>query len=70
MRTHDRRAASRSVGRGPSTLDPGAPGLAPPPAGHVVPPYGLSGTEGLEDERIQDLLRQEDAARRGSSCIN
>jgi hypothetical protein len=51
-------------------LDPWAPSTAPRPAGHVALPYGISGDDALEDERIQDLLRQEDAARRGSSCVN
>jgi hypothetical protein len=51
--------------------DPWAPGVASPPRGHVPLPYGVSGAGGgLEDERIQDLLRQEDAAQRGSSCID
>jgi hypothetical protein len=51
--------------------DPWAPGKATPPKGHVPLPYGVSRAGGgLEDERIQDLLRQEDAAQRGSSCID
>ncbi len=52
------------------TFDPGAPATAATPSGHVRLPYGVSRAEQLEDERIQDLLRQEDAARRGSSCVN
>jgi hypothetical protein len=53
-------------------LDPWAPGTREPPAGHVALPYGVgrAARGGLEDERIQDLLRQEDAAQRGSSCID
>jgi hypothetical protein len=52
------------------TLDPWAPREAAGPRGHVALPYGLSRGDRLEDERIQDLLRQEDAARRGSTCVN
>lgn len=52
-------------------LDPWAPRRRDPPAGHVALPHGAGpGERGLQDERIQDLLRQEDAAQRGSSCIN
>lgn len=51
-------------------LDPGAPTTAAASPGHVRLPYGLTRAKKLEDERIQDLLRQEDAARRGSSCVN
>lgn len=51
-------------------LHPFAPGRAAPPPGHVTLPYGVETGQGLEEERIQDLLRQEDAARRGSSCVN
>jgi hypothetical protein len=38
---------------------------------HVPLDYGLStnGGASLENERIQDLLRQDEAARRGSSCV-
>lgn len=51
--------------------DPWLPRVASPGAGHVAIPYRAAGAAGgLETERIQDLLRQEDAARRGSSCIN
>jgi tetratricopeptide (TPR) repeat protein len=37
---------------------------------HLVLPYGLDdgGESGLD--RVQDLLRQEDSARRGSSCVD
>lgn len=51
-------------------LDPWAPRRAATPRDHVALPYGLTRGQGLEEERIQDLLRQEDAARRGSSCVN
>jgi len=52
-------------------LDPWAPRRRDAPPGHVALPYGVSSAEGgLEEERIQDLLRQEDAAQRGSSCVN
>jgi hypothetical protein len=53
-------------------LDPWAPRSLPTPRGHVALPYGVEvgAGPGLEDERIQDLLRQEDAAQRGSTCID
>jgi hypothetical protein len=40
------------------------------PEHHVPPPYG--GTEAADTglDRVQDLLRQEDSARRGSSCVD
>jgi hypothetical protein len=47
--------------------DPWAPALVTPP-GHVGV-WGTAQTGGLGTDRIQDLLRQEDAARRGSSCV-
>jgi hypothetical protein len=50
--------------------DPWAPRTIRTGADHVAIPYGVSRSTGLEDERIQDLLRQEDAARRGSTCVN
>jgi len=50
--------------------DPWAPKTATPPADHVALPQRTGGPDRLEDERIQDMLRQEDAARRGSSCVN
>ncbi|MBT3222893.1 MAG: hypothetical protein HN348_27770 [Proteobacteria bacterium] len=49
--------------------DPFAPRVLEP-TDHIVLPYGI-GTEhesGLD--RVQDLLRQEDSARRGSSCVD
>ena len=52
------------------SLDPWKPGRAAAGPGHVHLPRGATRAVRLEDERIQDLLRQEDAARRGSSCIN
>ncbi|MFH1086081.1 MAG: hypothetical protein V1772_10000, partial [Chloroflexota bacterium] len=53
-------------------LDPWAPRTAAPPRGHVPLPHGLGAQGGApaDDERIQDLLRQEDAARRGSTCVD
>jgi hypothetical protein len=51
--------------------DPWLPRVAASGGDHVAIPYGAaSAGGGLEEERIQDLLRQEDAARRGSSCLN
>jgi len=51
--------------------NPWLPRVSRPGLDHVAIPYGAAGAAGgLEEERIQDLLRQEDAARRGSSCIN
>ena len=39
------------------------------PAGHEPLDYGLEGSGGL-GERVQDLLRQDEEARRGSSCLD
>ena len=52
-------------------INPWAPGVVEP-QGHVALDYGLGGDSGggLDQERIQDLLRQDEAARRGSSCID
>lgn len=55
------------------SLDPWAPRSLPSGKDHVALPYGVVGGAaggGLEDERIRDLLRQEDAAQRGSTCID
>jgi tetratricopeptide (TPR) repeat protein len=40
--------------------------------GHVPLDYGIGAQAGpgMEEERIQDLLRQDEAARRGSSCVD
>jgi len=52
-------------------LDPWAPATAADRPGHVRLPLGsVRAEDALEEERIQDLLRQEDAARRGSTCVN
>ena len=32
--------------------------------------YGIAGDKGLENERLQDLLRQDEEAQRGSSCLD
>ena len=50
--------------------DPWAPRTAQVRPSHIPLPYDTGDQQGLEDERIQDILRQEDAARRGSSCVN
>ena len=54
------------------SLDPWAPRSLPSNKDRVTLPYGVGGGggSGLEDERIRDLLRQEDAAQRGSTCID
>jgi hypothetical protein len=52
-------------------LNPWAPQVVET-KGRVALDYGLSeqAGAGLEEERIQDLLRQDEAARRGSSCVD
>ncbi len=50
--------------------DPAAPRHADPGAGHLPLPYGLDEGRGDGLDRVQDLLRQEDSARRGSSCVD
>jgi hypothetical protein len=52
-------------------LDPWAPRVVDPP-NHIPLDYGigLDAEPGLEEERIQDLLRQDETARRGSTCMN
>lgn len=53
-------------------LDPWAPKVVRP-HDHLAIDYGLNKRDGAprtNDERIQDLLRQDEAARRGSSCVN
>ena len=52
------------------SADPWIPGRVVAGPGHVKLPPGTARADHLEDDRIQDLLRQEDAARRGSSCLN
>jgi hypothetical protein len=51
-------------------LDPSLPRKARGGAHHVPLPHGLAagGDAGLD--RVQDLLRQEDSARRGSMCVD
>jgi hypothetical protein len=51
--------------------DPTLPRDVSPPD-HVPMRYGIETTEGAEryQERVQDLLRQDETARRGSSCVN
>jgi len=52
-------------------LNPWAP-QAVETKGRVALDYGIGeqAGAGLEEERIQDLLRQDEAARRGSSCVD
>jgi len=52
------------------SLDPTLPHKAKPGAGHVPLPYGLEGGGDSGLDRVQDLLRQEDSARRGSMCVD
>jgi hypothetical protein len=49
-------------------FDARRPRRAHPGRRHQVLPWGLAGDAGLD--RVQDLLRQEDAARRGSQCVD
>ena len=50
-------------------LDPTVPRSVKTDPDHIPLPYGLEeGNLGLD--RVQDLLRQEDSARRGSSCVD
>jgi hypothetical protein len=53
------------------TLDPWAPRVIAP-GDHVALEYGLDSAAGAgaDEERIQDLLRQDEAARRSSSCAD
>jgi tetratricopeptide (TPR) repeat protein len=51
-------------------LDPFAPSTATPAEGHLALPHGLDAEEHSGLDRVQDLLRQEDSARRGSSCVD
>jgi hypothetical protein len=48
--------------------DPWAP-RAVSPAGHVPLEWGLDAGDGEQEERILDLLRQDEELRRGSSCV-
>ena len=52
-------------------LNPWAPEVVET-KGHVPLDYGIGAQAGpgMEEERIQDLLRQDEAARRGSSCVD
>ncbi len=47
---------------------PGLPSVVPVPEHGLALPYGLEGRGDQGLDRVQDLLRQEDSARRGSSC--
>ncbi|MBW2276413.1 MAG: hypothetical protein JRF63_02910 [Deltaproteobacteria bacterium] len=52
------------------SFDPSLPGEASVAGDHLALPYGVGedGDSGLD--RVQDLLRQEDSARRGSMCVD
>ena len=53
------------------SLDPWAPRVFEP-SNHVPLNFGVAAPTraGMDEERIQDLLRQDETARRGSSCVN
>lgn len=51
-------------------VNPWGPQVVERPARAPLPWGGAAGGGGLDEERIQDLLRQDEAARRGSSCVN
>ena len=50
--------------------DPALPAAAQVDAEHLPLPYGLQQGADSGLDRVQDLLRQEDSARRGSSCVD
>lgn len=51
------------------SFDPGAPQLIAE-EGHVALDYGLAGSSaGADREAIREMLRQDESARRGSSCV-
>ena len=50
--------------------DPWLPALVAAGADRFPVDYGVTGTGGLADERLQDLLRQDEEAQRGSSCLD
>lgn len=50
------------------SLDPRGP-RTDRPAGHVPLAWGLEGEDGTLEESIQDLLRQDETVRAGSSCV-
>ena len=50
--------------------DPMAPSTTKTSEDHVPLPYGLGTNDDSGLDRVQDLLRQEDSARRGSSCVD
>jgi Flp pilus assembly protein TadD len=51
-------------------FDPTLPRKAPVREDHVPLPYGVAEGDDGGLDRVQDLLRQEDSARRGSSCVD
>ncbi|MBW2735411.1 MAG: hypothetical protein JRH20_23755 [Deltaproteobacteria bacterium] len=52
------------------SMNPWEPSVVSPP-GHVAFPHGeRAAADGMAEERIRDLLRQDEAAQRGSSCVN
>lgn len=50
--------------------DPLAPREVSPPQEHITLPYGLGTRDDSGLDRVQDLLRQEDSARKGSTCVD
>ncbi|MCU0290493.1 MAG: hypothetical protein MUF10_00670 [Thermoanaerobaculaceae bacterium] len=63
-----RESRPRVLVRWTFSADPWAPPTTRPPADHVPLAWGLGPGEHGEDERIIDLLRQDEELRRGSSC--
>lgn len=63
-----RESRARLLLRWTFAADPWAAKAAPTSDDHVPLPWGLGAGEGGEDERIIDLLRQDEELRRGSSC--
>ncbi len=51
-------------------MDPTTPRTARVDGSHIPLPYGLEEGGNMGLDRVQDLLRQEDSARRGSSCAD
>jgi len=52
------------------SLDPTLPRKAKVGKDHIPLPYGIAEGDDTGLDRVQDLLHQEDSARRGSMCVN
>jgi len=53
-----------------TSFDPTLPGEASVGDAHQPLPWGVGGEDDSGLDRVQDLLRQEDSARRGSMCVD